>query len=106
MIFELYSEEVEITLKNGNKQTLKLVPLSGRFLPKLYSLMDKMQGQEEGKMNLDEETTSKLHFVILETLKSSYPEEDANTLDKFASQNLLQLMEGVIKVNFNNTSME
>lgn len=103
MMFEIYTKEVEIVDKSGNKQVYKLRPLSGRFLPKLYSAMSKFQGIKEGEefdvSVLDEDTVQKLHTICLETFKASYPDQDVKVLDEFVSQNLLKLLEPVIQVN-------
>jgi len=95
-MFEIYKEEVEI---DGNKYELR--PLSGRFLPKLFSLMNKFEGEEDEESigNLDEDTIAKFHLLALETFKKSYPKEDVEKLDEFVTQNLFVLIEGLMKVN-------
>lgn len=105
MIFDIYTKDVELKLKSGNSVTLKIRPLSGRFLPKLFSVASKFQGKSEDEVSAifsDEKSIADLHLLILETLKKSYPKEDVEALDEFASQNLFSLLEAVIEVNIGN----
>jgi len=102
-MFEIYKKDVEISGK-----TYSLRPLSGRFLPKLYTVMkqfshiNKAEEKEDATLEaLDEETVSKLHLLALETFKKSYPQEDEANLDEWISQNLLLLLEALITVNLN-----
>jgi len=114
-MFEIYTKEVEIKEPSGNVVKYKLRPLNGRFLPKLYSVIGKMQGNQkelEGLSDeekniksfesLDEDTVNKLHSLVFETLKKSYPKEDEDLLNEFASQNLLQFLGALIEVNLGN----
>ena len=96
MMFEIYKEEVDI---KGTKYELR--PLNGRFLPKLYAIMGKFNDmkEEEGSFPLDEEATAKLHEIAFQTFKKSYPNKSDEELDEFVSQNLLLLIEPLIKVN-------
>lgn len=97
MMFEIYTEEVEVS---GEKYLIR--PLSGRFLPKLFSLMENFDGEEDNKKamaNLDEDTIAKFHLLALETFKKSYPKEDKDILDEFVTQNLFVLIEVIMKVN-------
>lgn len=116
-MFEIYTKEVEIKEPNGNVVKYKLRPLSGRFLPKLYSIIGTMKKNETNTKgltdeekaakafeNLDEDTVNKLHSLTFETLKKSYPKEDAEVLDEFASQNLMQFLGALIEVNLGNGS--
>lgn len=100
-IFEIYKKEVKLPLRNGKEITLELRPLSGRFLPKLFSVASKFSADEKDQMKLfeDEKSISDLHSIVLETLVKSYPTEDRAVLEDFASQNLFKLIEGVIEVN-------
>jgi len=100
-MFEIYTKEVDI----GGK-TYSLKPLSGRFLPKLYSVMKKFNSVTEGSKGedntleaLDEDTITKLHLLSLETFKKSYKDVDEAQLDEWISQNLLLLLEALITVN-------
>ena len=102
--FDIYIKEVEIETCTG-KQILRLRPLSGRFLPKLYSVLKSfgMGGTavkpEELFDSLDEITIKNIHELILETLKKSYPEQKEVILDEFVSQNLLKLINALVEVN-------
>lgn len=107
-MFEIYSKEIEI-----DGLTYKLRPLSGRFLPKLYAIISKFEGVKEGEDNteaafklLDEDSISKLHELMLETFKKSYPKEDPEKLDEFISQNMLKLFGPLMEVNLNMASVE
>jgi len=101
-VFEIFTKEVEIKVgDNVHKYTLR--PLSGRFLPKLYSVIGKLQSKDEEGIGsfLEEDTIKVLHELILETFRKSYPNEDENKLDEFVSQNIMLLLEAVIEVNIN-----
>ena len=97
-MFEINKEEIEI-----NGQKYEIVPLSGRFLPKFYAVVTKLQkaadGEEFDIAALDEDVISKLQEICLETMAFSYPNKTKEELDRFVSQNMLQMIEGVIKVN-------
>lgn len=102
-MFEIYTHEVELKV-GDNTYKYKLRPLSGRYLPKFYKIISKTQelnleDDKEMFKLLDEETISILHELSLKTLQKSYSDVDEETLDEFVSQNLLQMMEGLIKVN-------
>jgi len=114
-MFEIYTKEVEIKEPSGNVVKYKLRPLNGRFLPKLYSVINVMQKANEINKDLpdeernakalesfDEDTVGKLHTLIFETLKSSYPKEDDKQLSEFASQNLMSFIGALIEVNIGN----
>ena len=114
MEFEIFREKVEIAGKE-----YELRPLSGRFIGKFWSVMNKVapffeqkgdkEGDEEVKMNLkrvaemlDEETAEKLHLLVFETLKASYPEQakkDADVLDQLASKYLIEFLPPILELN-------
>ena len=101
MLFEIYTKEIEL---NGDKYQIK--PLSGRFLPKLYKVMgefEKHKGKDDNVSMeaLSEEVIKDLHILATETFKASYPNTKAEEIEAFVSQNLLQLLEGLIEVNLN-----
>ena len=102
-MFEYYRQNVKIKDRNGNELTYELKPLSGRYLPKLYNIMKKFgqvdKEKEDSMEFLEPELMSDLHTLALETMKASYPKEDENELDIWVSQNLLTLLEPLIKVN-------
>lgn len=98
-LFEIYTKEVDI---KGKK--LEFRPLSGRYLPKLYAVMSEVEKNKDKDGNIgvqafSEDTMSKLHTLVLETLKKSYPDEEESILDEFASQNLMHLLQPLIEVN-------
>lgn len=105
MEFEIYTKEVEL---NGKTYTIR--PLSGRFLPKLYSILRSLQPAMGGKdatpdqmlEGMDEDTVANLHKLSLETLRKSYPNTKEDVLDEFVSQNLIKFLEILITVNLNN----
>jgi hypothetical protein len=109
-MFEIYTKTVTITTPKG-PLSLSIRPLSGRFLPKLYSVIGKMSNvadvEDSGNNakeffnNIDEETVEKAHSICLETMIKSYPAEDKQALDEFVSQNLLTLLPAIIEVNLN-----
>ena len=100
-MFEIYTKEVKV-----GELTYKLRPLSGRFLPKLYAIINKFENMDEKDKTssaafklLDEDSITKLHELLLETFKKSYPNENVEKLEEFVSQNLLQLFEPLMQVN-------
>lgn len=102
--FEIYTKEVVI----GN-ETYKLRPLSGRFLPKLYSVAKSFNkdSSDDGSLEgMSEDTISNIHSVCLETLKASYPDQKPEDLDLFVSSNLWALFKAVTEVNFDNIPKE
>jgi hypothetical protein len=104
--FEVYSKEVVIKTRLGEKK-FRLLPLSGRFYKKLMSVIKKFPQSEESEMKdildaLDEDTVGKLHELAFQTLKYSekvVDEKDLENLDLFVSQNLFQLIPGIMEVN-------
>jgi hypothetical protein len=109
MEFEIYTKDVEITLKSGKTMTLTLRPLTGRFYPKFMSIVtqlmdvDKEAEQSDVLKKLDEPTVEKLHLLLTETLKKSYPTEKPEVLDEFVSQNMFVLLEPFMEVNINDS---
>ena len=108
-MFEIYSKVATIETPKGSL-SLNIRPLSGRFLPKLYSALGKLdfsqdetiptaQRMKEFLKSLDEDAVTKLHEICFETLKASYPSEPKEELDLFVSQNLLQLFPIVLEIN-------
>lgn len=109
-MFEIYTKEVEIDTLMG-KEKIKLRPLNGRHFPKLMSVMTKLQsdGSEDAKstlLRIDEATSANLHYLILETLKKSYPNEDVEKLDEFTTQNMFALITPIFELNINNKVTE
>ena len=105
MLFDIYTKEVELETKTG-KIKYNLRPLSGRYLPKLFNLLKKLdiENKDSNKFieNLSEDIVADIHLLVLETFKASYPNEKVEDLDVFVSQNLMQLFPSLIEVNFNN----
>ena len=95
-LFEIYTTEVEI-----NGDIYKLRPLSGRHIGKLYSVIGKLQGEDEKEIasKLNEETMGGFYDIAVETFKKSYPNEEESKVEEFVSQNLQKLIEPIIKVN-------
>lgn len=95
------TSEVDI---DGVKYTIR--PLTGAFIGKVYSLLQKIAGFKEDSTPvevlsaLDENTIKNLHTVIIETLKrdKNLP-MTGEILDEFVSQNLFKFMGPVIEVN-------
>ena len=110
--FEIYSKEVEITTMVGIKK-YSLLPLSGRFLPKLMNLVAKFNGKAEDEVlnSLDDETVLNLHKLVFETLKYSSKvkddeKEELELLDMFVTQNLFKFIQPLIEVNFGESVTE
>lgn len=104
VLFEIYTKETEFTDNKGEQKKLTLKPLSGRYLGKIFNIAKVFEGIPEDQLvqKIDETVIKELHFIVHETLKASYPKEDAGVLDLFTSQNLFKLVEPVIAVNVNN----
>jgi len=97
MDFDIYTQDIKIKDK-----TYTIRPLTGEYLPKLYGVMSQLglkEGEEFDLSKLNEDTMGKLHELALESFKKSYPQEDEHKLDEFISQNLLLILEALIKVN-------
>lgn len=106
-MFEVYKKTIDVEV-NGQKQTYELKPLSGRYLPKLYNVIRKLnRGTEKDEIleQLDEETVSSIHELVYQTLAASYPdmnkEGKKEELDMFVSQNLAQFIGPLVEVNMN-----
>lgn len=96
MLFEIYTTDVEI---DGEKYTLR--PLSGRYIGKLYSVIGKLQTEDEKDLlkQLDEETMGNFYDIALATFEKSYPDQPKDKLEDFVSQKLIKLIEPIVKVN-------
>ena len=108
-MFEYYTEQVVIEDAMGNSNTYRLVPLKGKDLSKLYKIMKgfgkDIEKDENGKPkdvpieSIDEELMGDLHDLAFKTMRDSYPKEDPDEIDKWVSQNLVYLVEPLVKVN-------
>jgi hypothetical protein len=100
MAFEI-KEAQEFEL-DGQKYKFK--PLTGRYIGKIYSLMKSFSKVKEGSETsvleaMDEATVGQLYDVVYETVIKSYPTEDKVKLEAWVSQNLMRLIEPVLKIN-------
>jgi len=102
--FDAYTKKVVI-----DGQEYEIRPLSGRFFPKLYSVVSafekaKKSGSDDSNIIdfLDESVLLSVHELCLETFKKSYPSESVDKLDDFVSQNLWEVFGAVTQVNFKN----
>lgn len=100
-MFEVYTKDVTI---EGKTYTVK--PLTGKFLPKLYKLIAKLQGiSTEGDNVLEvlgEESIADLHVIATEMFMRSYPQQSREQVEEFVSQNLIAVLPVVLEVHFNN----
>jgi len=101
MEYDIKTKEIEINGKHYN-----IRPLSGRFLPKFYAILEGMQGMDTENMKetdmfkfLNEKAIEKLHKISFETLKKSDPKANEELLDEFVSQNLLTMFQVIMEVN-------
>lgn len=113
-MFEIYTKEVEIKSPSGELIKYKLRPLNGRHISKVFDIVRAISKQkvdaslseeEQSRLALEsftEDMVNKLHIITFETLKSSYPKEDEEELNIFASQNLLQFMDAIVTINMPN----
>jgi len=101
-MFDVKKEMVEIQNKDETKDVYEITPLTGKYLPDLYAVMDAIQGKE-GEQEiikvLSTEASTKLHRLVFASLENSYPNIDKKQLDQFVSSNLFKFVEAVIKVN-------
>lgn len=104
-MFDVYKHKVKISTRLGEKE-FELLPLSGRYYKKLMSVVSKFPQKEDDQdkfiENLDEDMVGKLHELCFETLKYSEKvtePKELEQLDLFVSQNMMQLLPGVIEVN-------
>jgi len=111
-MFEIYKKEVKIKDSMGNTNTYVLKPLSGKHLPKLYSLLQVLSTLEDKGTNedvlamMDEKLVTTVHELVLVTLCKSYPKESEEDLDDFVSQNLFQFISPLVEVNVGSGSNE
>jgi UDP-galactopyranose mutase len=111
-MFEVYTKEVQIKDSNGNVNTYKLRPLSGRFTKKLFDTikatapknkLDESLTEEEQRIErlkqLDTQALQDLHELLVETFKKSYPNQELEQIDEFCTQNLMSLLEPLLEVN-------
>ena len=110
--FEVYRKDVEVETRSG-KKVYKLLPLSGRFFPKLMGVMAKFPQGEASNSDflsaMDESTIGKLHELVFETLKYSLgvkDNKDLEELDMFVSQNMFQFVPALIEVNLGSNKEE
>jgi hypothetical protein len=111
--FKVYAKAVEVETKNG-KEVYELLPLSGRYLPKLMGVVKELSKNSEDKAAaaeelMKEETIIKVHELLMETFKFSYKITDARDiedLDLFVSQNLFALVPALINVNLGSNVAE
>jgi hypothetical protein len=112
--FEIYSKVVTV----GGKE-LRLRPLTGRFIGRLFKAINSVGDIEEAinsagdleevdktkpKMSdmkefLNEETMAAIHEVCLETMKRSYPDASKEGLEDFVTVNMFSLFEKVCEIN-------
>ena len=94
-MFDVYKKTITI-----NKVSYEIIPLSGLYIPKLFSLMKTFQGDTSNIVEkLDEPTVAVMHELCLETFKQSYPDKPVADLDRFVSQNLVAIFPLVVEVN-------
>lgn len=102
-MFEIYKKKFIFKDVSGREEEYLLRPISGRFLPKLFSIIKKLAPEGEVKeikpKDMDEDAMGLLHELILETFKKSYPEKKEDELDMWVSQNLMALVEPFLEVN-------
>lgn len=104
-MFKVYKKDVVVKI-NGEEQSYSLLPLSGRFLPKLMGLAGSKQADSEGNVSFEEKDFSTFHELTMETLKFSYKIDDSKELeelDLFVSQNLMVFVPVLFAVNGLNT---
>ena len=119
-MFDVNMEKVEITKKDGTKEVYNISPLPGEYLEDLYFVMNAfksdapelpegapkkdVEAKEKAESNrvlkvLGTEASKKLHRLVNASLAQSYPEQDKEKLNKFASQNIMTFIGPVIKAN-------
>lgn len=110
--FDVYKHKVSIKTRLG-EQEFELLPLSGRFYPKLMSVVRKFPQDEAASSeflnSLDEETVAKIHELCFETLKYSERVSEKGELEKldmFVSQNLFPVFNAVVEVNLGQSNEE
>lgn len=109
--FKVYREVVKIKTRKGEEE-FELLPLSGRYLPKLMRVvkeLSKNSDNEEGLVEemFSEQTINDVHELLMETFKFSYKiddERDVEELDLFVTQNLFNLIPGLVAVNMGKQS--
>lgn len=92
----------QITLKvDGEDKIYKLKPLDWDNYPKLFTIATKFNGSEKDIMSkLDEKTIIDLRELELIMFKISYPEMPLDEMKKVVQQNIFELLEPLIELNF------
>ena len=106
-MFDIYKKKVTIQDNNGNATVYELLPLSGKYMSKLMTLVKELsktkdKKEDEALDNISEKAIDLLTELLLETFKKSYPKEDVIILDAFVAQNMFALIEPLMEVNLNN----
>ena len=100
-MFKVYKKDVVVKI-NGKDQTFSLLPLSGRYLPKLMGLAAGKNKDSEGNVLFGEDDFSLFHELVMEMVKYSYgidDKKDIEEMDLFISQNLMAFIPVLFEVN-------
>jgi len=100
-MFKVYKKDIVVKI-NGEDVTYSLLPLSGRFLPKLMGLASSKKQDADGNVDFNDKDFAIFHELIMETMKYSYDiksDSDISELDLFVSQNLMVFIPVLFEVN-------
>ena len=115
--------QVKITNDDGVENSFDISPLPFRYMGDIFELMRKMTKAGVGDVAkradlsdeeksrtmleiLDKETITRMGTLVIESLKISYPKEDPDKIEAFASKYLMNLFSSVMEVNSFGSSME
>jgi len=108
-MFEVYAKEIELEI-DGRKNKYKLYPLTGESLPVLFEVISELNiGKDATEEDMLKSLAlngniKKLHKLIYDTLKYSYPKEDEKVLEMFVTQNLFKFIQPLMEVNMGKQS--
>lgn len=109
MTFDIYKHKFTIKNKISKvEEEYELIPVTGEHIEKVFSVMKKMNsfiaddGENVDLSKLDTSAMKEIHEIALETFKVSYPKQDVGQLNQFVTQNLMQLIDPIMKVNTGN----
>jgi hypothetical protein len=86
---------------DNDEKVLKLKPLDWDNFPRLFSIVSKLKSGEENIISgLDEKVFRDLRDLEVTMIKLSYPEMEDSVIKNIVHQNVFELLEPLIELNF------
>ena len=101
------SKTLELTRDNGEKDTFTIQPLPYKFMPEVFKVLTTLKDfegvneKDSGKFFelMNENAVKSIQHIVIESLKTSYPDEKVEILERFAANNLFEILPVVLEVN-------